>query len=290
MEYTFDCSAALGRDDYNQVWLFFSSPDEEDAAVGHTYYIDDLMGPPVRIPENYTITFSISNGDTGGKMSGIPVEINEQVKTSDIQGKADFLLLEGIHSYSISEPGYFPVESTFDLVKHSIIPILLYETTSKLKFRIYSDDLPLSQAEVKVEDAQMFSNAVGIALYKNLPRYKDYSYSVEKQGYQPESGVLVLEGDTTVNVSLQILNSTSSANHASIHIYPNPAKSVLHIESDQLIQRLELLTLLGSLSKNYNIEDHSAILNLSELDHGMYLIKIYLVNGPPLMKRIILSN
>ena len=134
----------------------------------------------------------------------------------------------------------------------------------------------------------MLTNAVGIALYENLPRYKDYSYSVEKQGYQPESGVLTIEGDTTVNVSLQILNSNISANSASIHIYPNPAKSVLHIESEMAIQRIELLTLLGSLSESFYIGDHSAILNLSELEKGMYLIKIYPEKGSPMMKRIIL--
>ena len=288
VEYIFDCSGALGRDDYNQVWLFFSSPDENAVAVGHTYYIDDLMGPPVRIPENYTVTFSISNGDTGGKLADITVAIGDQVKQSNLQGEADFLLQEGIHSYSISETGYFPVESTFDLVKDSITRIQLYETTSNLKFRIYSDDLPVTQAEIKVEDTQMLTNAVGIALYENLPRYEEYTYSVEKQFYQPESGVLTIEGDTTINVSLQFLSSTSTANSASIQVYPNPAKTVLHIESEMAIQRIELLTLLGSLSESFYIGDHSAILNLSELDKGMYLIKIYPEKGSPMMKSIIL--
>ena len=288
VEYTFDCAGALGRDEYNQVWLFFSSPDVEDAAAGHTYYIDDLMGPPVRIPESFTVKFSISNGDTGGRLAGIPVIIGDQVKESNLQGEAELVLREGSHSYSISETGYFPVESTFNLVKDTIIPILLYKITSNLKFRIYSDSLPLNQAEVRVEDTQMLTTAVGIALFEDLPRYGAYSYSVEKQGYQPEKGVLTLNGDTTVNVNLQILSSNSPTNPASIQVYPNPAKSELHLESDLAIRKVELLTLFGILSKSVYIGDHSAIMNLSGLDMGMYLVKIYPEKGSPLMKRIIL--
>jgi len=117
VECRFDCSRALGRDDYNQVWLFFSSPDAENETVGQIYYIDDLMGPPIRMPQNYTVTFSVTNKDTGGKLKDIRVMMRDEVLITNLQGEVNFNALEGTYDYLITEPGYFPVESKPETVK-----------------------------------------------------------------------------------------------------------------------------------------------------------------------------
>lgn len=63
-EYIFNCSGAVGRDTYNQVWLFFSSPDNEGISSGQTIYVDNLRGPPLIInPELVDIRTS-SSGDS----------------------------------------------------------------------------------------------------------------------------------------------------------------------------------------------------------------------------------
>lgn len=48
-QYVFNCSGAVGRDNYNQVYLFFCSPDNEGSSTGFTFYIDELIGPPISI-------------------------------------------------------------------------------------------------------------------------------------------------------------------------------------------------------------------------------------------------
>ena len=296
LEYEFSCSQALGRDEYNQVWLFFSSPDEKDEAYGHTYYIDDLRGPPVYFPESYTATFSISNGDSGGKLSGIPITIDDQKKTTNIQGLADFILQEGNHNYSISQEGFFPVESGLELSRDSLIQVKLYKTTASLKFRVYSEGLPVNQAEVMVEYTRQFTNQVGIALYKDLPRYVNHEYYIKKDGFHTQTGNLILDRDTTLFISLAHKDSTiisaanTSASNASISLFPNPVVSNLNIESKQSLVRIELLTLTGKIIRVELPAGKELTMDLSRMEQGMYLLKAYPEDGHPMLKRFILSK
>jgi len=57
---------------------------------------------------------------------------------------------------------------------------VLVESTAMLKFRVYDGDLPLSRAEVAVDEVLQITNQVGIVLYEDMPRFEDYTYLVEK--------------------------------------------------------------------------------------------------------------
>lgn len=290
VEYSFNCSGAVGRDDYNQVWLFFSSPDPGNEAVGHTYYIDELKGPVVKIPQTYTLTFSVSNQDTGGKLRDVQVMLGDEVRTTNIQGAADFSIMEGAYSYSISKPGFFPVESSLELVKDTLLQISLVESTAILKFRVYGGDLPLNQAEVILDSVVQLSNQVGIVLYEDLPRFEDYSYLIEKEGYESDSGIVRLNADTTVNVSLQVLSSAPHPGSAMIRIYPNPVHSGLHVESDLPLLGAELTSIRGLLIKSYKQEELLKPMDLSGMSPGTYVLKIYPEHGAPLLKPIIITR
>ena len=291
VEYTFQCAGALGRDDYNQVWLFFSSPDDENIAVGHTYYIDDLMGPPVGVGlDKYTLTFAVMNEDSGGRLSGVPVSIGGQTKTTDLQGNSAFVLWEGAYNYTIENTGYFPVEAGLLLSKDTVAHIGLIESTSNLKFRIYADDSPISMASVEVDGSMLQTNTVGIALFEDLPRFESYSYSVEKEGYQSEKGLFSLNGDTTINLMLQIIASTEASRAASIRLYPNPVLSKLCLDSDIEIKHLELYTSGGILVQVCKPGGSPLTMDLAERPSGFYLLKIHPEKGLPLMKRIMLSK
>jgi hypothetical protein len=290
VEYSFNCAGALGRDDYNQVWLFFSSPDENNIAVGHTYYIDDLMGPLVRIPQTYTLTFSVSDEDTGGKLKDVQVEVGEEVRATNIHGEAEFSILEGAYSYLVSEPGYYPVESSLELIKDTLVHVELVKSSATLKFRVYAGDLPLKQAGVAVDTLVQLTNQVGIVLYEDLPRFEEYSYLVEKEGYESDSGRISLRGDTTVNVSLELMSSAFYSGSTSIRIYPNPVVSTMYVVSEQALLRAELLSLQGLLIQSYSREELQEAVDLSLVSPGMYVLKIYPEVGAPTIKPVILSK
>lgn len=182
------------------------------------------------------------------------------------------------------------MESSFVLSKDTSLHIGLLETTSHLKFRIYSGDKALNLAEVKVEDSQKFTNAVGIALYEDLPRFKEYAYSIEKEGYLTESGMVSLHGDTSLNVNMQIISSMDGFAAESIRLYPNPVHNELILESAKPLNRIELFTLSGKLIHTYHAEKQATSLDLSEQGPGTYLLKIYPEDNIPVMKRVIVSK
>lgn len=64
-------------------------------------------------------------------------------------------------------------------------------------------------------------------------------------------------------------------NQNSITIYPNPAKSVLTIQSDEFIEKIQVYNLLGKVV----LTDSSTIISVEELNAGVYFLDIYSKKG-----------
>lgn len=93
IEYSFDCSAALGKDTYNQVLLFFSSPDNLGNSEGQVFYIDDLMGPPVDL--GVYVDASTPTGKLSGNELKIKLERSKGILI--LQSEQNFLKVELIN-------------------------------------------------------------------------------------------------------------------------------------------------------------------------------------------------
>jgi hypothetical protein len=71
-------------------------------------------------------------------------------------------------------------------------------------------------------------------------------------------------------------------------VFPNPVTDNLHIESDELITRISVYNLLGSLiMEETGLSDFSVSLNTSYLDKGLYIIKIYFKSGETVSQRFV---
>ncbi len=80
-------------------------------------------------------------------------------------------------------------------------------------------------------------------------------------------------GDWT---SIKDLNSSE----VSISIYPNPSKNVLHIVSGTELQSVSIYNLLGKQLIQYDMNgDLSNSINITDLNAGVYLIRIETING-----------
>ena len=64
-------------------------------------------------------------------------------------------------------------------------------------------------------------------------------------------------------------------NQNSITIYPNPAKSVLTIQSDEFIEKIQVYNLLGKVV----LTDSSTIISVEALNAGVYFLDIYSKKG-----------
>lgn len=60
----------------------------------------------------------------------------------------------------------------------------------------------------------------------------------------------------------------------SLHIYPNPVRDILNIQSDENLKQIEIYDLTGKLIQTYKVSDKSIQLNLEQLNKGIYVVKI----------------
>jgi hypothetical protein len=76
--------------------------------------------------------------------------------------------------------------------------------------------------------------------------------------------------------------------YAALRIFPNPAENNLHIESDKIIERIEVMNLMGSpLLKRNDFGDYTTTIDISGLKPGFYLVRIYCSTGEVLTQRVL---
>ena len=85
-----------------------------------------------------------------------------------------------------------------------------------------------------------------------------------------------IEGNNSNNCGLLSVTENQILNK-SIKLFPNPVKNILNIEYEDTIEIVEIYNLLGK--KLRSLTGNSKSINLEDLSAGIYLVKIYSVNG-----------
>jgi hypothetical protein len=73
----------------------------------------------------------------------------------------------------------------------------------------------------------------------------------------------------------------------SVSIFPNPASEVINISSSQIIERIEVLDLIGRIVKIDNPNSSFTTLDISDLNGNIYFIK-YTINGEVKSEKILI--
>ena len=89
--------------------------------------------------------------------------------------------------------------------------------------------------------------------------------------------VKVIATDTIDNVNEYALEST---------LYPNPVENLLIINSEEDIQHISIYNILSVKVMDMTINNKEAVLNLSDLEEGVYMIEIQGKNGKSIKKFI----
>ncbi|MDR0801260.1 T9SS type A sorting domain-containing protein [Fluviicola sp.] len=74
-----------------------------------------------------------------------------------------------------------------------------------------------------------------------------------------------------------------------LSLFPNPSANLIHISSDEVISKVELYKLSGELMLDQSVNDTSSEINISDLNSGMYLMKVYGKDGSVSVQRIMKS-
>jgi hypothetical protein len=69
-------------------------------------------------------------------------------------------------------------------------------------------------------------------------------------------------------------------------VFPNPTTGSIHINSDEVISKVEVYQLSGELALEQSSNNTSVEMDLSALNTGMYLVKVYGKDGAVSVKRV----
>ena len=74
-----------------------------------------------------------------------------------------------------------------------------------------------------------------------------------------------------------VMATTETKNNVEMIVYPNPVSNVLKIKTDEEIQQISIFNMNGSLVKTLNNNVNS--IDLTHLNRGIYLVKVYTKHG-----------
>lgn len=96
-----------------------------------------------------------------------------------------------------------------------------------------------------------------------------YAVIIDDNDSNCKSNILAVT--VTVNPTL----STPTWDNSQMQYYPNPVSNILHINHKDVMNRIEVFSLVGQKLLEQNIQQNQAKINLSAYPQGIYLIKIY---------------
>lgn len=123
----------------------------------------------------------------------------------------------------------------------------------------------------------------GTGVYKVGKYHNQLIASAEDGGYWNTESTPFSLGSIVLFGGNLVLGSTELESNKSLHVYPNPTQSTIHIESDKDIQKVELYN-----SHQRLIDETNGIesLDLSGLDLGVYYLHVTTSNGTGVKKVI----
>jgi hypothetical protein len=163
------------------------------------------------------------------------------------------------------------------------IPVPAYN----VEFRIAEMDSPIEGARIFLNLEEKNTDMDGKAVFPELNPLLNYSYKVEKEGFQTVSGGFQLEQDTIIYLKISRNVKIPFQPGSKVSIYPNPASGSLKIISEIPLQHAEIFDLSGNIQQKVELGSCSHSIDLSNLQAGMYLLKINSLNSEPLIHKFI---
>ncbi len=199
VEYSFDLSEdSLKEECYNNICLFFASPDANNAAEGNVYYIDALQGPK----KPYLLTFRVKDTLADSLLKNISVFAGQKEKKTDANGEVQFSLAGGMQSFRITHPDYFEFVSSLEVSKDTVVQIALTPEKKRVIFKIISESInnPLSNISATLGVLEGTTGINGTAIFDVYKGH--YDYSISHPDYFTNRASLEVENDTAIQLIL----------------------------------------------------------------------------------------
>ena len=283
VNYTFDMSGlTFTGEDYNEIYLLFASEDTDDDANGNVYYFDAFQGHG---PAPFNLKFIIKDSNNQ-LLPDVKLSIDSRNESTNNFGEANFTLLMGSYNVTVSKSGFLTKSQTYKFDSDSVIIINLQKSIANVEFRIKDGENIVRYATIKLNSVVQQANSLGIATYYEQSGNKDYTYTVEKTGYQSVRSTFTLSNDTTINIQLNTITDLNEIKENSCRIYPNPAKDNIMIESQKEMAKVNVLGLNGQIVLSQKVSGRKHKLGLPKEICSLLFVNVVFKDGSEITKKI----
>ena len=113
--------------------------------------------------------------------------------------------------------------------------------------------------------------------------------AVGSNGGNPSKSVFPIKYEVDyVRVYQPTPTAVNEFNDKMVSIYPNPASEIIHIDTDIPVKKMQLFDITGC--QILNLDEPATMLNISTLKNGIYILKLYFIDGKFRSERIILTS
>ncbi len=231
---------------------------------------------------------TIQDGETGwnglyvyfgndGPSSPIAVGDNITIEGQIIE-YFDWTELQNILSLTVNSSG------------NTVNPILL--TTTEVNDEQYESMLVAVNAVQFESTTPTEYNELNINDGSGVCLFDDLAWRYVEAGFVPElstdyyiTGIVSYSYDyyrlnprSADDVSLE--SGVAGKNISGLEIYPNPVTdNVVYISAESNITTVNIYNMVGQNVKRINVENNNLKINVSDLKHGMYILKVETING-----------
>ncbi|MEE4177850.1 MAG: T9SS type A sorting domain-containing protein [Bacteroides sp.] len=235
-------------------------------------------------PAAQKATFEATDSETT-PLEGVSIAVDglETLLSTDVEGLADLITMQGEYTFTASLEGYEDFSGSFTLGTEAIqIPIQMSEITYTVTFEVTDGTDPVEGASIDISGQTLTTDANGeafIALTNGT-----YPFEVTATDFTTATGDVVVDGqDLTIPVT--ITSTVGITELQGFRIYPNPASSYVRIEG-QTIQKAELRQLQGVLVRSW--DSPASTLSVEGLPSGYYFLHLY-TYGQVIVHRLIIQ-
>ncbi len=298
-------------EDENEVNIYFSTQ-----GMGIAKYTFDV---PEKASVSFTIMDSMYENITDASIVFDGVQYEPGYYTFDN-------LYPDIYSYEVKRAGFYTFENTVEVGSQGGIQevlVVLYEKSPDVIFNV---DMSLAEGfnpeihEVyisgnfieglnwpipgtlpgltlqRIDESMIYS-----AIYEIVPGTYEYKYYSTAFGsgfnggewLEEESRVIVV-GDEDMQVNddwgIEPLVGSPVLNDVSLTLFPNPAKTIVNILSNERISEVKLLNVVGQTIFISRYQGPDTTVDISSYENGVYVLQILTESGKVASKRLLIAK
>lgn len=248
----------------------------------------------------YSQSFQFQYGQNG-IMKNKQIDIDKRdfvIVGSDIvcKGKSVEYIVSS-NEMALWSNGFFGAKTIFTITKDTIINAVItnkYGCEYGQSIRVKAAELPLKPVIERFGDSLIVRNVTGqFEWYRNGQLFSvglafirtdlggTYSVKVKNTfGCENISDPYVLSGNAEINTLID-----------NLLVFPNPANGYIFFESIEIVQCIQIYNFNGRMVKSFNnINMNSGMLNLEELNSGLFFLKFKTINGLFIEKISLINN